>query len=152
MCPEKTCSVVRLENTTKPQGPMETHITDIAHVIQLSVAPVFLLTAISTLIGAMNTRLGRIIDRRRVITEIQGNNTGGCRRASVISKAPPPYLPGNFVRRCCCTLGLFCCGWRFSWRTDSGRSHKVGCSFIYSGDGVDDCSAFPISSGNLSCR
>lgn len=48
---------------------METHITDIAHVIQLSVAPVFLLTAISTLIGAMNTRLSRTIDRRRVITE-----------------------------------------------------------------------------------
>ncbi len=52
---------------------METHITDIAHVIQLSVAPVFLLTAISTLIGAMNTRLGRIIDRRRVVTEIHSN-------------------------------------------------------------------------------
>lgn len=48
---------------------METHLTDIAHVIQLSVAPVFLLTAISTLIGAMNARLGRIIDRRRVVTE-----------------------------------------------------------------------------------
>jgi hypothetical protein len=51
---------------------METHLTDIAHVIQLSVAPVFLLTAISTLIGAMNTRLGRIVDRRRVVTERQG--------------------------------------------------------------------------------
>ncbi len=49
---------------------METQLTDIAHVIQLSVAPVFLLTAISTLIGAMNTRLGRIIDRRRVVTEM----------------------------------------------------------------------------------
>lgn len=48
---------------------METHITDIAHVIQLSVAPVFLLTAISTLIAGMNTRLGRIIDRRRVVTD-----------------------------------------------------------------------------------
>lgn len=52
---------------------METHLTDIAHVIQLSVAPVFLLTAISTLIGAMNTRLGRIVDRRRVVTERQGS-------------------------------------------------------------------------------
>jgi len=48
---------------------MESHLTDITHVIQLSVAPVFLLTAISTLIGAMNTRLGRIIDRRRVLNE-----------------------------------------------------------------------------------
>lgn len=48
---------------------MDSHLTDIAHVIQLSVAPVFLLTAISTLIGAMNTRLGRIVDRRRVVRE-----------------------------------------------------------------------------------
>ncbi len=46
---------------------MEPHLTDITHVIQLAVAPVFLLTAIATLINAMNTRLGRIVDRRRVI-------------------------------------------------------------------------------------
>ncbi|MBK9029029.1 MAG: DUF2721 domain-containing protein [Propionivibrio sp.] len=46
---------------------MEPHLTDIARVIQLAVAPVFLLTAIATLISAMNTRLGRIVDRRRVI-------------------------------------------------------------------------------------
>jgi hypothetical protein len=37
---------------------METHITDITHVIQLAVAPVFLLTAIGTLITAPNNRLG----------------------------------------------------------------------------------------------
>lgn len=53
---------------------MESHLTDITHVIQLSVAPVFLLTAISTLIGAMNTRLGRIIDRRRVLNERHSSN------------------------------------------------------------------------------
>ncbi|KXB30086.1 hypothetical protein AT959_11960 [Dechloromonas denitrificans] len=53
---------------------MESHLTDITHVIQLSVAPVFLLTAISTLIGAMNARLGRIVDRRRVLGE--RNNRG----------------------------------------------------------------------------
>ena len=48
---------------------METHITDITHVIQLAVAPVFLLTAIGTLITALNSRLGRVIDRRRVLQE-----------------------------------------------------------------------------------
>jgi len=48
---------------------METHITDITHVIQLAVAPVFLLTAIGTLITAINNRLGRVIDRRRVLQE-----------------------------------------------------------------------------------
>ena len=46
---------------------MESHLTDIARVIQLAVAPVFLLTAIATMIGAMNVRLGRIVDRRRVV-------------------------------------------------------------------------------------
>jgi len=48
---------------------METHLTNISHVIQLAVAPVFLLTAIATLINALNTRLGRIVDRRRVVQE-----------------------------------------------------------------------------------
>lgn len=46
---------------------VEPHILDISHVIQLSVAPVFLLTAIATMINAMNTRLGRIVDRRRKV-------------------------------------------------------------------------------------
>src|ERR1700687_5732913 len=48
---------------------LETHITDITHVIQLAVAPVFLLTAIATLITALNNRLGRIVDRRRVVQD-----------------------------------------------------------------------------------
>ncbi|MDR1368255.1 MAG: DUF2721 domain-containing protein [Candidatus Accumulibacter sp.] len=38
-----------------------------SHVIQLSVAPVFLLTAVATMINAMNTRLGRIVDRQRYL-------------------------------------------------------------------------------------
>lgn len=46
---------------------METHITSVTHVIQLAVAPVFLLTAIATLISALNVRLGRIVDRQRAV-------------------------------------------------------------------------------------
>ena len=48
---------------------MESPITDITHVIQLAVAPVFLLTAIGTLIAVLNLRLGRNIDRRRLMEE-----------------------------------------------------------------------------------
>lgn len=48
---------------------METHIADITHAIQLAVAPVFLLTAIGTLITALNNRLGRAVDRRRILQE-----------------------------------------------------------------------------------
>ena len=59
---------------------MELRVDDITHVIQLSVAPVFLLTSIATMINAMNTRLSRIVDRRRVVIERrkssdQGKNT-----------------------------------------------------------------------------
>lgn len=54
---------------------MEPHLTDIARVIQLAVAPVFLLTALATLITALNVRLGRIIDRRRVLLDrLPGGN------------------------------------------------------------------------------
>ncbi len=39
----------------------------IAHVIQLAVAPVFLLTGVAALLGVMTNRLARVIDRARVI-------------------------------------------------------------------------------------
>jgi hypothetical protein len=42
-------------------------IQTIASVIQLAVAPVFLLAGIAGLLGVLSTRLGRIIDRTRVI-------------------------------------------------------------------------------------
>jgi len=48
---------------------MESHITDITRVIQLAIAPVFLLTAIGTLIAVLNIRLGRNIDRRRLMEQ-----------------------------------------------------------------------------------
>lgn len=43
------------------------NVGTVARVIQLSVAPVFLLTAIGTLLSVMTNRLGRIIDRARVL-------------------------------------------------------------------------------------
>ncbi|KAA3653987.1 MAG: DUF2721 domain-containing protein [Proteobacteria bacterium] len=46
---------------------MPEHLTDLSHAIQLAVAPVFLLTALATLINAMNGRLARVVDRRRVV-------------------------------------------------------------------------------------
>ena len=44
-------------------------IYDISHVIQLSVAPVFLLTSIGTILGVLSTRLARIVDRARALNE-----------------------------------------------------------------------------------
>ena len=45
------------------------HVSDITRIIQLAVAPVFLLTAIGTILSALNNRLGRIVDRRRVLED-----------------------------------------------------------------------------------
>ena len=44
---------------------LENHLPEISSVIQLAVAPVFMLTAVGTLIAALNFRLGRAVDRRR---------------------------------------------------------------------------------------
>ena len=45
--------------------PVETGVAAIAHVIQLSVAPVFLLSGVAAMLGVLSNRLGRIIDRAR---------------------------------------------------------------------------------------
>jgi hypothetical protein len=47
--------------------PAESHLTLIAKTIQLSVAPVFLLTAIGTTLAVLTSRLNRIVDRARVL-------------------------------------------------------------------------------------
>jgi len=45
--------------------PVDLHAPEIAGVIQLALAPVFMLTALAGIIAALNARLGRAIDRRR---------------------------------------------------------------------------------------
>ena len=45
------------------------NVTDIARLIQLAVAPVFLLTAVGTIIGVLSIRLGRVVDRSRLLED-----------------------------------------------------------------------------------
>jgi hypothetical protein len=55
---------------------IESHLSDITHVIQLAVAPVFMLTAVGTIINALNSRLGRAVDRRRVLEAMLAGPAG----------------------------------------------------------------------------
>ncbi|MGH8854505.1 MAG: DUF2721 domain-containing protein [Telluria sp.] len=48
---------------------MNIQISDIGHVIQLAIAPVFLLTGVATKLNVLTSRLARIIDRTRVLDE-----------------------------------------------------------------------------------
>ncbi|HVU02673.1 MAG TPA: DUF2721 domain-containing protein [Polyangiaceae bacterium] len=47
----------------------DAHLTELSRTIQLAVAPVFLLTALGTILNVLSTRLGRIVDRSRVLSE-----------------------------------------------------------------------------------
>jgi len=48
---------------------MDIQLGDISHIIQLSIAPVFLLTGVGTKLAVLTNRLARIIDRSRVLED-----------------------------------------------------------------------------------
>ncbi|WP_423679869.1 DUF2721 domain-containing protein [Undibacterium sp. WLHG33] len=51
---------------------------DVSHIIQLAIAPVFLLTGVGTKLSVLTSRLARIIDRARVVENLlQTNATVG---------------------------------------------------------------------------
>ena len=45
------------------------NVTTVSQVIQLAIAPVFLLMGVSALLGVLTGRLGRVVDRFRVLNE-----------------------------------------------------------------------------------
>jgi len=46
---------------------LDSPVSTIAHLIQLSVAPVFLLTGVGSILTVLTNRLGRIVDRSRAL-------------------------------------------------------------------------------------
>jgi hypothetical protein len=49
--------------------PPDSGVSAVAHVIQLAVAPVFLLSGVGAMLAVLTNRLARIIDRARVLEE-----------------------------------------------------------------------------------
>jgi hypothetical protein len=56
---------------------LQANIGDVAHAIQLALAPVFLLTGIAGILNVMTGRLARIIDRGRSLSESPVPNDAG---------------------------------------------------------------------------
>lgn len=48
----------------------------IAQTIQLALAPVFVLVAIGNIMSILSTRLGRVVDRSRILQEMHSSTTG----------------------------------------------------------------------------
>src|SRR5262245_40100841 len=61
---------VSLQSGSPDSSPIESRLmpqfADIGHVIQLAIAPVFMLTAIGTVLNGLAGRLARAVDRRRL--------------------------------------------------------------------------------------
>ena len=53
---------------------------DIAHLVQSSVAPVFLLSGVAATLGVLTNRLGRIVDRARTLEERFDEHPGSARQ------------------------------------------------------------------------
>ncbi|HBK90334.1 MAG TPA: DUF2721 domain-containing protein [Parvularcula sp.] len=63
---------------------MENHIDGIGRIIQLSVAPVFLLVAIGSFLNVATQRLARVVDRSRMLKkEVDAEGEGPARAAAI---------------------------------------------------------------------
>ena len=56
-------------------------VDSVAHVIQVALTPVFLLSGIGTLLNVFNTRLSRVSDHREHVAELMRNEAGDMERS-----------------------------------------------------------------------
>ena len=87
------------------------NIGDVAHAIQLALAPVFLLTAIAGMLNVMTGRLSRIIDRGRQISEsatLQGEQQAEEVQRQLKSLEHRRYLASAAITACTFAALLVC--------------------------------------------
>lgn len=82
----------------------------IARVIQLSIAPVFLLTSVGAILAVMSTRLSRVVDRARALELKLG--TEGADRADLLRRlenlSRRAHLISQAIALCVVTAVLVC--------------------------------------------
>ena len=83
-----------------------TELGTVAHAIQLSVAPVFLLTAVSGMVGTAAGRLTRIIDRGRLIEDRIEAATNGEPMTKAYDELRDLRQRGRLVNACIALLIL----------------------------------------------
>jgi hypothetical protein len=91
--------------------PEVTEVSAVAHVIQLAVAPVFLLSGIGAMLAVMTSRLGRVIDRARVLEDRLDGASPGVQRAingELASLSRRALLVGRAITLCTMTALLVC--------------------------------------------
>jgi hypothetical protein len=88
----------------------QSSIPDLAHVIQLAVAPVFLLTALSTMLAVLTNRLSRVVDRTRKLETflIEHPERSAYPRAELFTLFRRTVLCNRAITLCTLTALLIC--------------------------------------------
>jgi hypothetical protein len=85
---------------------MDIQLLDVGHIIQLAIAPVFLLTGVATKLSVLTNRLARIIDRTRVLEDrIHGNESAD--HSHAYEELDTLYQRGHLINRAI-TLSTSC--------------------------------------------
>jgi hypothetical protein len=83
------------------------HLADLIPILQISIGPVILISGVGLLIGSMNNRLGRTIDRSRVLIEIRNRATDSTSRARQHDQLEILWRRAQILRTAI-TLAVFC--------------------------------------------
>lgn len=88
----------------------ESSVPELAHVIQLAVAPVFLLTALSTMLSVLISRLSRVVDRTRQLESFILDNPAHSSkpRAELCTLFRRTVLCNRAINLCTLTALLIC--------------------------------------------
>ncbi|HEY3431181.1 MAG TPA: DUF2721 domain-containing protein [Rhodocyclaceae bacterium] len=82
------------------------NIPSIAHVIQQAVAPVFLLTGVGAILGVLTNRLGRIVDRYRVLRREVTEDAAHTEETRVLTRRARLI---HWAISCCTVCALLIC-------------------------------------------
>lgn len=84
-------------------------VADLAGVIQLAVAPVFLLAGIAGFLSVMSGRLGRVVDRARVVQSLEVASDHGLSSKKELNILWRRAAITNWAIGMCTTAGLLIC-------------------------------------------
>jgi antibiotic biosynthesis monooxygenase (ABM) superfamily enzyme len=82
-------------------------VTAVAHVIQLAVAPVFLLTGIGAILAVTTNRMARIVDRFRVLSNSSHNKQSAQKEEMAILERRARWV--HWAVSLCTMSALFIC-------------------------------------------
>jgi hypothetical protein len=83
------------------------HLADLIPILQISIGPVILISGVGLLIGSMNNRLGRTIDRSRVLIESRNRASDATQRDSQQDQLTILWRRAKILRTAI-TLAAFC--------------------------------------------